>query len=412
MVNLESAITERGTPEAKELEVAEPALLLPHLARPRSTCSPQRESTWSRWRTTTAPTTGRSAWPTPSRRSAPVRSPWSASAATAGRPSRRTGSRSAAPTSRSSAADASMREGASNVWAAGPTTPGIAAAHAAQAARAPRRGPGGQPARRRRGRLPALGRGAPGLPDRTSSGPPRRPWPTPARTSSSAATPTCCSAPGGSATPTSTTASGTSSGTTTTNPRPASSGSPSATDRWSATRGLRRGSRPTGDPLPLQGRDRADAIARLAAASRAAPASPPTATKRSLRRTRWSVRRIGPALQQRMRSSHHPGCPVPLTDLRYLQMTYVGFDGHAHTGEMVVHRDYAGRWPPSSGACTTPAGRSAGCAWSTTTAGTTTGRWRPTTPPASTAAGSPAAEPGPPTPTAPPSTSTPCRTPT
>jgi hypothetical protein len=27
--------------------------------------------------------------------------------------------------------------------------------------------------------------------------------------------------------------------------------------------------------------------------------------------------------------------------LRYLQMSYVGFDGRAHTGELVVHRDYA-----------------------------------------------------------------------
>jgi poly-gamma-glutamate synthesis protein (capsule biosynthesis protein) len=52
------------------------------------------------------------------------------------------------------------------------------------------------------------------------------------------------------------------------------------------------------------------------------------------------MRRIDPPLKERMRYSHRPGCPVPLTDLRYLQITYVGFDGHAHTGEMVVHRDY------------------------------------------------------------------------
>jgi poly-gamma-glutamate synthesis protein (capsule biosynthesis protein) len=42
-----------------------------------------------------------------------------------------------------------------------------------------------------------------------------------------------------------------------------------------------------------------------------------------------------------MRYSHRPGCPVPLTDLRYLRMTYVDFAGRAHTGEMVVHKDYA-----------------------------------------------------------------------
>jgi poly-gamma-glutamate synthesis protein (capsule biosynthesis protein) len=50
----------------------------------------------------------------------------------------------------------------------------------------------------------------------------------------------------------------------------------------------------------------------------------------------WSVRPIGPALARRMQSSHDSGCPVPLADLRYLRMSYIGFDGRAHTGEMVV----------------------------------------------------------------------------
>ncbi len=31
--------------------------------------------------------------------------------------------------------------------------------------------------------------------------------------------------------------------------------------------------------------------------------------------------------------------PVPLSDLRYLTVTYLGFDGDAHMGELVVHRD-------------------------------------------------------------------------
>jgi hypothetical protein len=58
-----------------------------------------------------------------------------------------------------------------------------------------------------------------------------------------------------------------------------------------------------------------------------------------------------------MRYTYHAGCPVPLSKLRYLTMTYVGFDGRAHTGEMVVsarvasnvvlafHRLYNARWP-------------------------------------------------------------------
>jgi hypothetical protein len=54
-----------------------------------------------------------------------------------------------------------------------------------------------------------------------------------------------------------------------------------------------------------------------------------------------SVRAIGPRLHDRMRYSHRRGCPVPLTDLRYLRVTYVGFDGRSHSGELVVHRRYA-----------------------------------------------------------------------
>ena len=39
--------------------------------------------------------------------------------------------------------------------------------------------------------------------------------------------------------------------------------------------------------------------------------------------------------------SWRPSCPVALRDLRVLTMTYRGFDGHAHTGTLVVHRDVA-----------------------------------------------------------------------
>ena len=46
-------------------------------------------------------------------------------------------------------------------------------------------------------------------------------------------------------------------------------------------------------------------------------------------------------LRSRMRTSHRPGCPVPLRDLRYLRMTHRDLDGRARTGEMVVHRRWA-----------------------------------------------------------------------
>lgn len=41
------------------------------------------------------------------------------------------------------------------------------------------------------------------------------------------------------------------------------------------------------------------------------------------------------------RSTWHPGCPVSLDDLRYVTLSFWGFDDRAHTGEMLVHRDAA-----------------------------------------------------------------------
>jgi hypothetical protein len=40
-------------------------------------------------------------------------------------------------------------------------------------------------------------------------------------------------------------------------------------------------------------------------------------------------------------SSMRPGCPVGYDQLRYLALTYWGFDGQAHLGEMVVHESVA-----------------------------------------------------------------------
>ncbi len=41
------------------------------------------------------------------------------------------------------------------------------------------------------------------------------------------------------------------------------------------------------------------------------------------------------------RSTWHEDCPVTAEDLRYLTMSFVGFDGLPHTGEMIVHADVA-----------------------------------------------------------------------
>ncbi|WP_258904377.1 M15 family metallopeptidase [Actinokineospora sp. UTMC 2448] len=41
------------------------------------------------------------------------------------------------------------------------------------------------------------------------------------------------------------------------------------------------------------------------------------------------------------RSTWQPECPVAAADLRYLTMTFWGFDGRHHTGEMIVHKRVA-----------------------------------------------------------------------
>ncbi len=52
---------------------------------------------------------------------------------------------------------------------------------------------------------------------------------------------------------------------------------------------------------------------------------------------------ISPVVKKRMLTgaSWRKGCPVPLSQLRYLSMTYRGFDGRDHSGEMIVHQSVA-----------------------------------------------------------------------
>lgn len=70
-----------------------------------------------------------------------------------------------------------------------------------------------------------------------------------------------------------------------------------------------------------------------AAATSATPSARPTgyaASSRPLTR----------AEQRRMRGvTWHPGCPVPLADLRVVRLTHRDFGGDRRTGRLVVHRD-------------------------------------------------------------------------
>nr|MCW2727234.1 hypothetical protein [Aeromicrobium sp.] len=50
---------------------------------------------------------------------------------------------------------------------------------------------------------------------------------------------------------------------------------------------------------------------------------------------------LGPSVRRGMRTYDPATCPVPLADLRHLTVTHVGFDGQAHRGELVVNADVA-----------------------------------------------------------------------
>ncbi|HKE98258.1 MAG TPA: M15 family metallopeptidase [Actinomycetes bacterium] len=60
-------------------------------------------------------------------------------------------------------------------------------------------------------------------------------------------------------------------------------------------------------------------------------------------RFRSTVRAIDPAIRARMGETWRPGCPVGLRELRYVTVGFRGFDGRAHTGELVVHERVAGQ---------------------------------------------------------------------
>ncbi|HEX2175665.1 MAG TPA: M15 family metallopeptidase [Nocardioidaceae bacterium] len=54
-----------------------------------------------------------------------------------------------------------------------------------------------------------------------------------------------------------------------------------------------------------------------------------------------SVAPISQRVRRRMGETWTPRCPVALDDLRYLTVSFWGFDDRAHTGELVVHADVA-----------------------------------------------------------------------
>lgn len=55
-----------------------------------------------------------------------------------------------------------------------------------------------------------------------------------------------------------------------------------------------------------------------------------------------SIAPLSPALRSEIRArAWHPACPVPLSGLRVLTVTYYGFDHRAHRGQLVVNARHA-----------------------------------------------------------------------
>ena len=70
--------------------------------------------------------------------------------------------------------------------------------------------------------------------------------------------------------------------------------------------------------------------------------------------TGHSISPIGPAQAARMGTSWHPGCPVPLSGLRVLTLSYWGFDDAASHGTADrCRRSGRARWCRCSGGCST-----------------------------------------------------------
>jgi hypothetical protein len=53
-----------------------------------------------------------------------------------------------------------------------------------------------------------------------------------------------------------------------------------------------------------------------------------------------TISNITPKIKQRMinGNSYRAGCPVPTSRLNYITLTYIGFDGKEHKGELIVNK--------------------------------------------------------------------------
>lgn len=110
----------------------------------------------------------------------------------------------------------------------------------------------------------------------------------------------------------------------TTPPSPSPEHDPHARPDWLGTRTVTEGQR---EPTPPELRDR-----RLEPPPGGLPDPPDEAF-------RYEVGRVPDDVRQR--ATWEPGCPVGIGDLRYVTLTFWGFDEEVHTGELIVHAQVA-----------------------------------------------------------------------
>jgi poly-gamma-glutamate synthesis protein (capsule biosynthesis protein) len=98
-----------------------------------------------------------------------------------------------------------------------------------------------------------------------------------------------------------------------------------------------------GAPVPLRGAAAAQAVEEWRSLRSCTDLDPGPSVQPARAAFDSTIGMIGSDLRERMvGSSHDPAtCPVPLSDLRRLTMSYVGFDGSTRTGVMVVHAEVA-----------------------------------------------------------------------
>jgi D-alanyl-D-alanine carboxypeptidase len=69
-----------------------------------------------------------------------------------------------------------------------------------------------------------------------------------------------------------------------------------------------------------------------------APPSPPSKTTPSPTPTTAAIQ---PVTAVQLGPSWHPGCPIEPSQLRQVEVTYLGFDGQTHGGDLIVNQDLA-----------------------------------------------------------------------